>query len=79
MATPGFAHYSAADVSFVFGGILADGVGDGEWLSVEFNEDAFSITVGVDGKMIRNKILNRTARITLTLYTLSPERAWLGV
>jgi hypothetical protein len=78
MATPGFAHYSADAVSMVFGNILADGTGDGEFLTVEFNEDAFTTTVGTDGKMIRNRILNRTGRVTLTLSAASQTNVALS-
>ncbi len=66
-ASPRFAHWSAAKVSAVFGGILVDGLADGEAITVEFNEDAFTLTVGIDGKAVRNRMANRSGRITLNL------------
>lgn len=78
MATPGFAHYSAADVSFVFGNILSDGHGEDEFISIEFDEDAFVKTKGVDGKVIRNRILDRSGRITLTLSAASQTNVALS-
>src|ERR1041384_5085291 len=65
--TSRFAHWSAAKVSAVFGGILVDGLADGEAITVEFNEDAFTLTVGIDGKAVRNRMANRSGRITLNL------------
>ncbi len=69
--TPGQANWDASRVTVVFGSIIVDGYADGEGLSVEFNEDAFSLTVGIDGKAVRNKILNRSARVTLNLLASS--------
>jgi hypothetical protein len=65
--TPRFSHWDAANVSIVFGGILIDGFADGEGASITFNEDAYTLTVGIDGRAVRNKMNNRSARLTLNL------------
>jgi len=78
MATSSFAHYSASNVTFVFGGIIADGLADGESINVSFTEDAFTLTTGIDGKSVRNKILNRSATITLTLLASSATNTALS-
>jgi len=59
--------YDAAQVAIVFAGIPVDGFADGTFLSVEQNEDSFSLQVGTDGEGCRSKSNNRSGRVTFTL------------
>lgn len=60
-------NYDPATVIAVFAGIPLQGFADGTFISVEQNEDSFSLTVGADGEGCRSKTNNQSARITLTL------------
>lgn len=59
--------YDPAQVSIVAFGIPISGYADGTFVSVEQNEDSFSLSVGADGDACRAKTNNRSGRITLTL------------
>lgn len=59
--------YDPNDVSVVAFGIPITGYADGTFVSVEFNEDSFSLTVGTDGDACRAKTSNKSARMTITL------------
>lgn len=59
--------YDPANVSIVFAGVPVSGFADGTFLSVEFDEDAFNLTVGADGEGARAKTNNRSATIEFTL------------
>lgn len=59
--------YDPAQLAIVFAGIPVDGFADGTFLSVEQNEDSFSLQVGTDGEGCRSKSNNRSGRVTFTL------------
>ena len=59
--------YDADQVNIVFYGIPIAGTADGKFLGVEYNDDAFKLTVGTNGDACRSKTNNRSAKITLTL------------
>lgn len=67
MATKRFTHYDFSQVTAAFGPIIMDGYQDGEGITIEHTSDAFTLKVGVDGKATRNKVLDRSARITIKL------------
>lgn len=59
--------YDPKEVTIAFGAIILEGFADGTFVSVEQNEDAFSVQVGSDGEACRSKSNNRSGRITATL------------
>lgn len=59
--------YDPASVVLVFSGIPVSGYADGTFVSVDFNEDAFTLQVGTDGEACRSKSNNRSGRVTFTL------------
>jgi len=59
--------YDPAQVLIIFAGIPISGRGESTFLSVERNEDAWTLQVGADGEATRAKSNNRSGRVTLTL------------
>lgn len=59
--------YDPAAVTQILGTIPISGYADGTFISVEWNEDAFNLTVGVDKEACRAKTNNVSATITCTL------------
>ena len=59
--------YDPSQVTIVFAGIPISGFADGTFLSVEQNEDSFTLQIGTDGEGTRSKSNNRSGRVTLTL------------
>jgi len=58
--------YRPQDVSIVFAGPVT-GYADGTFVSVDFNEDSFSLQMGTDGDGCRSQTNNGSAKVTLTL------------
>ena len=65
--SPQYAHYELRNITCIFGGILIDGYGADDAVTVAFDVEAFTKTVGVDGLAVRNKMHDRTGTITITL------------
>ncbi len=63
--------YDPSQVSIVFSGVLMDGLGEDTFLALAKNAEAYTTTVGVDGKVTRNKILDKTGTFTITLSSSS--------
>jgi len=59
--------YDPKLVAVILGGVPLSGFADGTFVSVEQNEDSFSLQVGTDGDGCRSKSNNQSARVTLTL------------
>ena len=59
--------YNPDEVAIVFAGIPITGFADGSFLSVEQNEDSFTMQAGTDGEACRSKTNNRGGRATFTL------------
>lgn len=59
--------YAADQVSIIAGPIIVEGLADGTFVTIEQNEDQFSLQVGTDGDACRSKTNNRSGRITMTL------------
>ena len=59
--------YDPDDVTLVAFGIPISGFADGTFVSVEFNEDSFTLAVGTDGDACRSKTSNKSAKMTMTL------------
>ncbi len=69
--------YNAAEVSITFFGIPIEGYGDGDFLTVERNEDSFTLSVGTDGEGTRAKSNNKSGRFTVTTAQSSSSNALL--
>ena len=72
------ATYDPDDCTLVAFGIPISGYADGTFISVEFNEDSFSLTVGADGDACRAKTSNKSARMTITLLQSSASNDLLS-
>ena len=59
--------YDPSQMAIVFAGIPISGFADGAFLSVEQDEDSFSMQVGSDGDACRSKTSNKGHTITFTL------------
>ncbi len=59
--------YDPNEVTIVVGAILVDGFADGTFVSVEWDEDAFTKTIGAGGEVCRARSNNNGASVTLTL------------
>jgi len=59
--------YDPAQISIIVGGAIMSGFADGEFVTTERNEDAFTIATGADGEVSRVKSNNKSGRITITL------------
>lgn len=70
--------YDAGEVAVIFAGSPITGGADGDFVSIEQNEDGFTLAVGVDGEGARSKSNNRSSRVTLTLLATSAANAVLS-
>ena len=70
--------YNADEVVVSFGGLILSGWGDGEFLAVEYDEDAWTTTVGSDGEVARARSNNDVATATVTLLQTSDSNADLN-
>lgn len=59
--------YAPDQVVATLGPALISGYAADAMISVEFNEDAFTLRVGIDGEGTRTKNANRSGRVTFTL------------
>lgn len=59
--------YDPASVLCVFAGIPIQGFAEDSVVKVAYNEDAFTLKMGVDGDGTRSKTNNRSAQITFSL------------
>lgn len=72
MANSGLKTYSADEVVVVVGGIpVTEGLGPDTFLSIEYDEDHWSLSVGSAGEGSRAKNNNYSATITITLQQTS--------
>jgi hypothetical protein len=60
-------NYDPDRVSMIFGPVILHGLADGSFLTVEYNEDAFTLQVGSDGESCRSRSNNNSARVTFKL------------
>jgi len=60
-------NYDPKAVNIVWAGIPFTGFADGTFLRVEFNEDAFALSVGTDKDATRSRVNNDSGRFTVTL------------
>lgn len=65
------ATYDPSKVIFSFAGSIITGFADGTFITVERNEDAFTLAVGASGEYARAKNANKSGRVTVTLMASS--------
>lgn len=59
--------YAASEVSVIFGPVIMSGFAEDAVVTVEYNEDLFTLQMGADGHGTRSKTSNRSARVTVSL------------
>jgi hypothetical protein len=59
--------YDPKNVSMIVGGKIMHGFGDGTFIKVSRNEQAFNLKVGVDGEGTRAKSNNKSGKFEITL------------
>jgi len=71
--------YDASQVAVIFGPVgPISGFADGAFVSVEQNEDSFTLQMGTDGEGTRSKSNNRSGRVTITLMQSSQSNILLS-
>ncbi len=70
--------YDPAKIFLNFLGLHIEGYMDGTFLTVERDEDAFTLKVGADGEKARARNNNRAGKIIVTLMQGSPSNAELS-
>lgn len=63
--------YDPDQISVIVGGQIMSGFGDGTFVSVDRNSDAFTLQMGATGAGTRSKSNNRSGRITVSLQQTS--------
>ena len=74
----GLTTYGPEEGALIFGAPIT-GYADGTFISIEQNEDDFTLTVGADGDACRAKTNNKSARMTITLLQSSASNDALSV
>ena len=69
--------YDPKQISVIVGGAIMSGYADGEFVTSERNEDAYSMAAGADGEVSRVKSNNKSGRITITLQQTSDSNTIL--
>jgi hypothetical protein len=70
--------YDPKQVAIIFGGFSLSGFADGSFVTVERNEDAFTLQMGTDGEGTRSKSNNKSGRVTVRLMQSSESNAILS-
>lgn len=65
--------YDFKQVVVIFNGFQIQGYAEGAEVSIEYNEDMFTLQVGADGPGTRSKSNNESGRVTLPLMQSSPS------
>lgn len=71
-------NYDPSQVIVMIGGNLMQGFADGDFISIEREEQSFTKVVGADGFVSRAKTSNRSGTMTLTLKQTSPSNEILS-
>jgi len=69
--------YDPSQVSVIFGGQPITGFADGTFVQLERDEDAYALSIGIDGEGTRAKSNNKSGKATLTLQQSSPSNDYL--
>lgn len=70
--------YNFAKVAVSLGGRILTGFADGESITVERNEDAWTLRIGADGEGTRAKSNNRSGRVTMRFLQTAEANAILN-
>jgi hypothetical protein len=70
--------YDPKQVAVIIGTRPISGFADGEFVSVERNNDAWTYTTGADGEGTRVKSNDRSGRVTLTLAQTAVDNAYIS-
>jgi hypothetical protein len=70
--------YYPDQVALVAAGVPCSGFMDGTFITVEYNEEAFALTTGVDRESCRTRLNDNSARFTFTLMQTSDSNALLS-
>lgn len=74
----GFKTYDAKQVVVSYAGFTLSGFAEGTKVTVEYDEDAWTKQVGVDGEVTRSKSNNRAGRVTVQLMQSSDSNQILS-
>src|SRR6266566_1512244 len=72
------ANYNPAEVDLVFGPVKVEGFADGEFVSLDQEEDTFLKVVGADGELARSLNANDATVITFKLLQTSISNTLLS-
>ncbi len=70
--------YDPKEVSVIIGSQPLGGFADGDFVTVERNEDGWSLLVGADGETTRAKNANKAGKITVRLLASSASNDYLS-
>lgn len=70
--------YSPEEVSVIVGGHIVEGGIDGEFCTVERDEDSFSYHPDINGGGTRAKNPNKAGKVTITIQSSSPSNEFLS-
>lgn len=70
--------YEPDQIVITLGTIILSGYADGTFISIDNNEDAFTLQMGTDGEGTRSKSNNQSATITFSLMQSSSVNALLS-
>lgn len=68
-----FYNYNPKEVSIIAGGVDIQGYGDGDFVSISFDEDSFTTISGAAGDISRSLNPSTLATVTITLLNGSPS------
>lgn len=71
-------HYSSKEVSVIVGSSPLSGFADGDFCTVDRNEDAFELLVGADGEATRSLNSNKSGTVTIRLLASSASNDTLS-
>lgn len=74
----GLKTFNPTEVNITFGGIIATGLADGTFVTVEQSEDSFTEQAGPDGEVVRVQSNNPIKIVTLTLQQSSDTNSLLS-
>ena len=63
--------YDPTKVIVTFGGFIISGFGEGSMIKADRKEDAYKVTVGAQGDVVRSKSANHTGDVTIALLETS--------
>ena len=71
-----FSKYNAKDTTVTINGVNITGLGE-DMLTIEKDEELFSVSVGAQGDVVKSEINNSLGSATLTVQVTSPQFSYL--